>query len=143
MTDEIEIVVSMRAIGKGRPRFSKIGGLMRTYTPTQTRSAEKILAMAANRAMVKRKMIGQGIPIRATIEAQYEPPKGWSKKKREMALRLKSPKVGKPDCDNIEKLVFDSLNGIVFYDDSQLVSTSVRKFYGETDSIRILISEVK
>ena len=37
----------------------------------------------------------------------------------------------KPDTDNIAKTILDSLNGIAFEDDKQVVALLVKKLYGE------------
>ena len=45
----------------------------------------------------------------------------------------------KPDCDNIAKIVLDALNGIAYYDDSQVVSLVVRKHYAETTHVKVVL----
>ena len=35
----------------------------------------------------------------------------------------------KPDCDNILKVIFDSLNGLAYDDDVQVVSVTFQKVY--------------
>ncbi len=47
----------------------------------------------------------------------------------------------KPDADNILKIIADSLNGVAYYDDSQIVTGTVRKYYGETPKVYITIKE--
>ena len=37
----------------------------------------------------------------------------------------------KPDCDNIAKIILDSLNKIAYHDDSQVVDLHVNKRYAE------------
>ncbi|WXL80106.1 RusA family crossover junction endodeoxyribonuclease [Clostridium perfringens] len=39
----------------------------------------------------------------------------------------------KPDADNIGKIILDSLNGIAYKDDSQIIELSVIKSYTEDD----------
>lgn len=48
----------------------------------------------------------------------------------------------KPDTDNIAKSILDSLNGIAYKDDKQVVSLSVKKWYAEEPSVSIWIKEV-
>jgi len=53
-------------------------------------------------------------------------------------------KVTKPDLsDNLNKMVFDAMNNLVFKDDSQIVlMENVRKFYGLTPKIIIYLEEL-
>ena len=47
----------------------------------------------------------------------------------------------KPDWDNSGKIIADSLNEIAYKDDSQIVDGMVRKFYGETPKVIVVIKE--
>lgn len=48
----------------------------------------------------------------------------------------------KPDTDNIAKSILDSLNGIAYKDDKQVVKLTVEKRYDEIPSVSVWISEV-
>jgi Holliday junction resolvase RusA-like endonuclease len=48
----------------------------------------------------------------------------------------------KPDTDNIAKGVLDSLNGIAYQDDKQVVELKVNKFYNNTPYVRVMIEEI-
>ena len=56
-------------------------------------------------------------------------------KGKSTVLKANSPKkyspqiMGKGDIDNLAKFVLDSLNGVVYVDDKQIVSLSCRKIY--------------
>lgn len=56
-------------------------------------------------------------------------PVSWSKKKRDAALSGEISPTGKPDIDNVVKLVADSLNGIMWHDDAQIVRLVAEKRY--------------
>ncbi len=45
----------------------------------------------------------------------------------------------KPDLDNIAKQVGDALNGVVWHDDSQIISLDSRRFWSEVDRLQVLI----
>lgn len=68
------------------------------------------------------------------IEYIYSYPKSLSKKKR-----VKTFKTTKPDLqDNLNKAFFDSLEGLVYEQDQNIVEINrMSKFYGETDQIRV------
>tara|TARA_R100001440_G_scaffold70846_1_gene93503 strand:- start:1886 stop:2293 length:408 start_codon:yes stop_codon:yes gene_type:complete len=68
------------------------------------------------------------------IEYIYSYPKSFSKKKR-----VKTFKTTKPDLqDNLNKAFFDSLEGLVYEQDQNIVEINrMSKFYGEADHIRV------
>jgi Holliday junction resolvase RusA-like endonuclease len=49
------------------------------------------------------------------------------------------PPAKKPDADNISKIALDSLNGIVWVDDAQVVSLFIRKRYATEAGLDIVI----
>lgn len=48
----------------------------------------------------------------------------------------------KPDIDNVCKIVLDSLNGIAYHDDTQVVDCQVRKFYSENPRVVVTIQDI-
>jgi Holliday junction resolvase RusA-like endonuclease len=76
------------------------------------------------------------------INAYYSIPKSTSKKDRELIKQgLKKP-TKKPDIDNIAKIILDSLNGIAYKDDTQVVSLTVHKiYYGNEPFVDVFIEE--
>lgn len=63
-----------------------------------------------------------------------------SRKKRSAGKLFKATK---PDLDNLQKSTNDAMNNVVFYDDSQICSASIEKFYGEVPGINISIRSVE
>lgn len=47
----------------------------------------------------------------------------------------------KPDCDNVEKIICDALNGCAYKDDAQIVRCTVIKYYSETPRVEVDIQE--
>lgn len=80
-------------------------------------------------------------PFKAKITAIFEPAKSLSKKKRQELL-FKIDYTSKPDADNIAKAILDSLNGIVYKDDSQVSALLVLKDYGEENKILVELEEI-
>ena len=126
MTFTFEIVGEPQ--GKGRPRFSTRGGFVKTYTPEKTASYENFVKVCYLNKYKGNKLDGE---ITAEIIAYFSIPKSLSKKKRSEAIEGKIKPTKKPDTDNIAKTILDSLNGIAFEDDKQVVSLLVKKLYGE------------
>lgn len=110
---------------KGRPRFSTANGVPRTYTPANTVLYENLVKTIWMQSGCE-KLDGC---ISAVIVAVYPIPKSISKKKRE-ALKG-SPYPHKGDCDNVAKIILDSLNGLAYDDDAQVTSLTVQKIYGD------------
>jgi len=115
---------------KGRPRF----GNGHAFTPQATRNYENDLRFMAKRAMQGR-VLFEG-PVRVEILALFSVPKSWSKIKQVRALMHTIRPTGKPDLDNIFKVV-DALNGIVWRDDSQVVNATIIKKYSDQPRLRI------
>jgi len=64
------------------------------------------------------------------INAYLGIPKSFSKKKAAAALSGTLRPITKPDLDNLAKKLKDRMNKIFYQDDAQVVSLTVRKFYG-------------
>lgn len=77
-------------------------------------------------------------PIYLKLDFFYKVPKSWSKKKKENAKWKES----RPDIDNLQKTVFDALNGIAYKDDSQIVMVQARKQYGQKEGTIIEIQSL-
>ncbi len=107
-------------VGKQRPKHSSFGGWQRTYTPAKTHNAEEAIAwrFAAKYGEQWRDFLGE-----VRIQVTY-----WR------CLAKSNPKkwegqadLGKPDCDNVLKLVMDALEGTAYAKDNQVTCASVRK----------------
>lgn len=135
---KVEFTVPIRPVGKARPRFTRFG---HAYTPTTTRSAEAMVAAYAASAMQGRERAEQQA-LAISLEFVFSPPESWSKKKKAEAIKSCAARCGKPDIDNLEKLVCDALNEIVYADDKQITEIHACKYYGESDEIKICVWEV-
>lgn len=133
--DVIRVVVPGTPRGKARPRATIIRGHARVYTPKVTASEEGAIRLFANQAMQGRPPLEGPIDLR--ISAFMPVPPSWSKRKQASALTGEIMPTGRPDVDNIGKLVADGLNAVVMRDDSQVVSFWVCKRY--SDQPRIVI----
>ncbi|MGU8470242.1 RusA family crossover junction endodeoxyribonuclease [Clostridium perfringens] len=117
------VVVTGKIRGKARPRVCR----GHAFTPKDTVQYEKLVRECYE------KQDGRYLegPIKALIIAYYKIPKSYSKK-RVQAIRdgLEKP-TKKPDADNIGKIILDSLNGVAYKDDSQIIELRVIKRYTE------------
>lgn len=113
--------------GKGRPKFSTRNGFGRAYTDAKTAGAENWVRVCALEQVGQPCLDG---PLTLSMQITVAIPASWSKRKQAEAMAGVLRPTGKPDLDNTTKLVADALNGIVWHDDSQVVSMAVSKRYG-------------
>jgi Holliday junction resolvase RusA-like endonuclease len=124
--------------GKGRPKFSARGGIVRTYTDEQTASYENLVALAAKRAMGDTDPISEACAV--YIRAEFEVPKSVSAKKREQMLEGEIEPTKKPDLDNIAKAVLDGLNKVAFVDDVLVTYFLATKIYSKTPGVFVSVT---
>lgn len=146
---KVKLTIFGEPMGKQRPKFSRIGGYVKTYTPKDTLNYESVVAHEYREKY-------DGMLFTATdqlvvkIKAFFQIPKGhykFYKKLNKVCLDKNGAfmKAGairptkKPDIDNIAKICLDGLNKIAFVDDSQIVSLIVEKWYCETPRVEIEI----
>ncbi len=120
--------------GKGRPRATKTGII---YTPKETVQYENLVKMCF-RDSANTKFFES--PLEASITAYYEIPKSTTKKNREAMILGKILPTKKPDIDNIAKIILDSLNGIAYKDDAQIVRCVVTKLYSKCGMPRVEVT---
>ena len=70
-------------------------------------------------------------PIKIKIEFLFQVPKSWSKKKK--ILFQNQPHILKKDLDNLIKFCNDSLNDVIWVDDSQIYSIIAEKRWFSED----------
>ena len=66
--------------------------------------------------------------------------RSWSKKKK--SLKNGEFCDNNADLDNYEKAILDSLNGIYFKDDRQIVSQKSQKIWADKGKIKIILREI-
>jgi Holliday junction resolvase RusA-like endonuclease len=81
-------------------------------------------------------------PLRVRTEFYFDRPKSHYNSK---GLKPTAPeyKVSRPDKDNLEKFVYDALNGIFYKDDAQIVHTLSLKRYAEQPCVYVEIEEIQ
>ena len=125
--------------GKGRPRFTKFGNFVKTYTPTDTASYENLIKIQFRITCGK---WYSELPLKMKITAIHGIVKSATKKDRAKMLSGELLPTKKPDADNITKIICDALNGIAYKDDTQVVDLEVKKIYGEVEKVIVEIEEL-
>lgn len=131
--------VTGQPVGQPRRRPGRaFGGGFNTYLPKDHKihGYRGAVAAAAKEAMNGQKP--SGLPFSASIRFVLARPKGMRP-----GLRCWAPV--KPDTDNLVKAVYDSVKGIVWQDDKQVVQEFVQKVYaatGEGPIVEVTLEEV-
>lgn len=134
---EISFTVYGEPVAKGRPRFSSGGN---TYTPKKTKNAESIIAVLYKQKY-GRHGFEKGVPLCAEITFFMKIAESDTKKTKMAKILGKLRPTKKPDIENMAKTVFDALNKVAYYDDSQIVDAVLRKVWSEKARTEIVIRE--
>lgn len=137
MSEPIAFIVPGRPVPKGRPRFTRTGGV---YTEERTKDYEMLVATLAKIAMRGRDPIAG--PVTVAVLVTLTPPSGANKQTRELALAGGVPAPTGSDVDNCAKSVLDAINKIVYRDDRQVTTLTVSKVYGVEPHVRVAIEEI-
>lgn len=129
------------AVGKGRPRYTRRGNGVHTYTPERTRMFEDAIRFELLASTCEAIPIyDAGIPLKAQVEIGMKVPKSYSKKKKEKCLNGEIAPTKKPDVDNVLKAIFDALCGYAMSDDSQITEVIAEKVYSENPYVDVTIT---
>jgi len=111
---------------KARPRFGRVGNRVVTYTDAKTKKFEREINNLSRRQYVDEIKTGA---LKVEISFFIKPPK---------TVKRKYPSV-KPDVDNLAKSVLDGIEGVVFKNDSQIISLTCSKYYRAHAGIEVKI----
>jgi Holliday junction resolvase RusA-like endonuclease len=139
MTFMVNFMVDGTPIPKGRPRFARRGKFVSTYSPKTTVDYESKVSEAAKLAMGASEPLET--PVAAYIYITLPVPASYSKKRTKDCLTGFERPTKKSDIDNYCKAIFDGMNGIVFVDDSLVVSLHATKVYGTIGMVEIMVKE--
>lgn len=139
MTFMLQFHIDGDPVPKGRPKFTNRAGFMRTYTPKQTVEYELLVRQAAKSAMGPTDLLET--PVGVYLYIRLPIPKSHSKKRREACLSGLEKPIKKPDLDNLAKSILDGFNGVIWKDDSQIVSLHVTKVYASAAGVDVMVRE--
>lgn len=131
------VVINLDPYPSPRPRFSKRG----TYMPSEyTAWKKKFLKEWLKHNLSK---YDPGVAIAVDLKFYIKPPKAIARvKKNKQALEDETIiVVKKPDLDNLEKSVLDSINGHAYEDDNQISDLHSCKRYSLNPRVEIVIRE--
>jgi len=141
----VVIRMACKPRGKGRHRtriiFPKNGKpFSHEYPDPATADFEKELAWIGKAAMRGRPVLTGPLAVRYFMMMPV--PKSWSKRDRETALSGGIHPTTVPDGDNIEKVIGDALNEIVWQDDKQIVRGMWIKEYAESPGLIVEVFQL-
>jgi len=139
MTFMVRFMVLGTPVPKGRPRFARRGKFVSTYSPKTTVDYETKVSESAKIAMGASEPLET--PVGAYIYITLPVPASYSKKRTEACLSGQEKPTKKSDIDNYCKAIFDGMNGIVFLDDSLVVSLHATKVYGTIGMVEVMVKE--
>jgi Holliday junction resolvase RusA-like endonuclease len=139
MTFVVTFKIEGKPEGKGRPRFARRGNFVTTYTDNKTKTYENKIRDIAMVAMGSSKPLTT--PLEAFIYISYPVPASYSKSRTKVCLEGLERPTKKPDIDNVIKAFLDSMNGIIYVDDTQVVELHSTKVYGEP-YVEVMIKEI-
>ncbi len=131
----IKLTVPGEPVSKARPRVTRYG----TYTPEKTKNYETLVKELY---FVKHKQTLFEGELKINIKAYFRIPKSASKKKRAEMISGKIRPTKRPDIDNVIKSITDSLNGVAYDDDSQIVLVVAEKYWSEEPRVEIELGKI-
>jgi len=132
-----DIIYYGEVLSQSRPRFRVVGNWGHAYDDPKVSKfkkgfkefvVEEIFNSVTNHVAY---FPAEG-EIKMNIKVFRAIPKTWSKYKKILAESGLIRPEGKPDFDNLAKSICDSLNGVIYKDDGQIVSCHVDKYFSMT-----------
>lgn len=121
-------------VAQGRPRFARAGNFVRAYDPDKSRGWKQEVRAQVLALLDGQPEIHDG-PLSLELHFHLPRPKSLPKK---VLYHTK-----KPDADNLCKAIKDALRGIVYRDDSQIVTFMVSKQYGDPPRVIIEVGAIQ
>ena len=135
--NEITITIPGNPIAKARPRFARRGKFVTTYNCQDTEEGKVRWTMMSQ--FMDEDPILAGVGIKLYCRFFMPIPASTTKKHRLLMEGCAFPHTKKPDLDNLVKFIKDCANGILWADDSQVVSLVASKAYHPRPATEIRI----
>lgn len=138
-TDQLYFTFEIEPVPQLRPRTSARGGHVRVYDPPKVKQFKSILHNLVTEQYDKPPMTGA-----LSVSLLFYRPiqRSLSNIERQRRLSNQHKPTVKPDVDNYIKSTLDSLNGVLWEDDSQIVKLTAEKRYAEKGKIIITVTQL-
>ena len=137
---KVTFTVEGKPIGKGRPKFGIRNGRVNARTPDATVLYENFVRLSYQNQCGYR--FPDDAPLKMEIDSFYQIPASESNKRKELMRANTIRPTKTPDCDNVLKAIADSLQGIAYRDDKNIVECIIRKYYSDVARINVEISDI-
>lgn len=136
--NQIAFEIVGQPVAQGRPRAGKsYSGKTVLYDPDKSRDFKQYVKFVASQHKPQELITG---PIHLAVDVYRSTPKKYhTSPKQALIEEGKLLPTSKPDIENYVKGVMDGMTGIIWQDDSQVVSLVARKFYSMTPRVEVKI----
>ncbi|ABD48938.1 putative RusA holliday junction resolvase [Streptococcus phage M102AD] len=135
-------VINLEPKAQSRPRFARCGRGVVAYEKKEMRVWRAKCSELIEEAFRAEELM-EG-PLKIDVTFYILPPKYISSKKK-LKEKLEAEEIfcdKKPDVDNYLKALLDSMTGVIFKDDGQVVECRARKLYSLKPRIEFSIKEI-
>ncbi len=149
----IRLIVNAVPVAQPRARATSRGAHAAMYSPTtvKTKAGRKAHPIVAFKTAVRAAAFGKGFDGTNLLDSALRVDCCFVFPRPQRLLRKNDPKCRlphtiKPDRDNLDKAVLDSLTGLVWVDDCQASTGLVEKYYaasGEVPHVAIVITKME
>lgn len=139
MVHIIQFEIPGQPVAQGRPRASTRGGHVRMYDPPKSKQYKQLVRSAAIPYAPKEPLEG---PLEVRMIFYRQNLKSFTKKQTQEAADGICRPTTKPDTSNYIKGIEDALNGLMWKDDSQIVTLVAEKYYSDDPRVFVEIVEL-
>lgn len=138
----MKLILEIEPKPQSRPRFARRGNFTTTYEDKGMKAWRSHCSLLVAKQYTAKPIL-EGA-LRAKVRFYIKPPQYISKIKKNQQALLDEviPVDKKPDIDNYEKALYDSMSGIVFKDDGQIALHDVGKFYSLNPRIEVEVNKL-
>ncbi len=136
----MKLIVLGEPTAQKRHRSVRIGGFTRQYDPSASDKGDFLSIVQKN---APKQLFTT--PLKVDLEFYFARPKSHYRSGKNSHLlkdNCSEWHTSRPDCDNLQKLVYDALNKVFWKDDSIICHISVIKKYSDTPRTEINIEEI-
>jgi Holliday junction resolvase RusA-like endonuclease len=136
------LVIKGNPMGKQRHQTSRKGGIVRQFTPDPTANYETLVRHSFDGKYPDWVPWPKETPLWVQVVAYH----AHSEKSRKDFGKGKPTgiwAVTKPDRDNIDKIVLDSLNGVAWIDDATVTAGGVYKYRSDIPRIELYAATIE
>lgn len=142
----LTVTIPGEPVAQGRPRGFMRPGMKgpRFFDPAKSKSWKGVAQVHYQKALEDARIEAPAFPdgaLSIVVTAVFTCPKSAYRK----IPVPRRPKTGRPDCDNLIKIVQDAGNGLLWTDDAQIAIAQVRKLVGaqgEAPRVEIMVRKL-